>query len=524
MKLIRNTFTGSTIFLLCLAPIITSGDDSSLKSIRKTMGQLPDPVTNEDYYEGGRPSSEKVDLGRLLFFDKILSGNQNISCATCHHPEHGTSDGVSLSFGEGALGLGPKRHPGANKSRAVHGRIPRNSPALFNLGSKEFSRLFHDGRVESDPNGYYEGGFITPAKWTLPKGLESVLAAQAMFPVASADEMAGQKGENPIADSASLNNAAGKGGVWELLAERLRRVPEYRLRFRNAFPEEIQKSEDITYVHAANAIAAFEGVAFRADNSPFDQFLRGDKQALSAKALSGMKLFYGKARCFNCHSGKFQTDHDFHAIAMAQVGPGKSDGQDSAYWRASGHRGFLEDFGRDFGFKSKSLFFDFYRLDYFTPESLVTGFHVGQIQIGEHVGNQGQQAVTHSVPEIEYPMWPVTLEPGAIYDIGLVLENWVQHDRVIPGIIFQIRVLNDYDIICRCGKSGFQCSPFAHVSVMVEHTHPFAVYFLFQQFPGTIGRTIIHDDDFPVRVGRVNNGLHNIFDRVGFVVTRDNDR
>jgi cytochrome c peroxidase len=346
MKLIRNTFTRSTILLLCLAPIITSGEDSPLTSIRKSMDQLPDPVTNEDYYEGGRPSSEKVDLGRLLFFDKILSGNQNISCATCHHPEHGTSDGVSLSFGEGALGLGPKRHPGTNKSRAVHGRIPRNSPALFNLGSKEFTKLFHDGRVESDPNGYYEGGFITPAKWKLPKGLESVLAAQAMFPVASADEMAGQKGENPIADSASLNNAAGKGGVWELLAERLRRVPEYSLRFRNAFPEEIQKTEDITYVHAANAIAAFEGVAFRADNSPFDQFLRGDEQALSAKALSGMKLFYGKARCFDCHSGKFQTDHDFHAIAMAQVGPGKSDGQDSAYWRASGHRGFLEDFGR----------------------------------------------------------------------------------------------------------------------------------------------------------------------------------
>jgi len=335
-----------SFFLFFLTTFLAWSEEAESNSIRNILDQLPDPVTNEDYYESGDPSPEKVDLGRLLFFDKILSGNQNISCATCHHPEHGTSDGVSLSFGEGALGLGPKRHPGANKTGAVHGRIPRNSPALFNLGSKEFTRLFHDGRVETDPDGYYEGGFITPAKWKLPKGLDNTLAAQAMFPVTSPDEMAGQKGENPIADATSLNNAAGKGGVWEILALRLRRIPEYRLRFRRAFPEQIEKAEDITFVHAANAIAAFESIAFRADTSPFDHYLRGDKQALNERELSGMKLFYGAARCVDCHSGKFQTDHDFHAIAMAQIGPGKSDGQDSTYWRASGQRGFLEDFGR----------------------------------------------------------------------------------------------------------------------------------------------------------------------------------
>ncbi len=36
-----------------------------------------------------------------------------------------------------------------------------------------------------------------------------------------------------------------------------------------------------------------------------------------------MDLFYGKAGCGVCHSGQFQTDHDFHAIAMPQIGPGK---------------------------------------------------------------------------------------------------------------------------------------------------------------------------------------------------------
>ena len=36
-----------------------------------------------------------------------------------------------------------------------------------------------------------------------------------------------------------------------------------------------------------------------------------------------MRLFYGKENCSSCHSGKFQTDLGFHAIAMPQIGPGK---------------------------------------------------------------------------------------------------------------------------------------------------------------------------------------------------------
>ena len=307
---------------------------------------LPSPVSDADYYDNGRPKAEKVELGRLLFFDKILSGNRNISCATCHHPEHGTSDGLALPLGEGPVGLGPQRVAGRSKKGAVHTRIPRNSPALFNKGAKEFVRMFHDGRVEVDLKGYYEGGFITPAKWKLPRGLDNALAAQAMFPVTSPDEMAGHKGENEIANAVSLSKAAGAQGVWALLAARLAAVPVYVKHFKAAFPEEVSVAGDIRFTHAANAIAAFQASAFRSDNSPFDLFLRGRDEALTMSQEKGMRLFYGKANCADCHSGKFQTDQKFHAIAMPQIGPGKGDGNDGNYWRASGHRGFLEDFGR----------------------------------------------------------------------------------------------------------------------------------------------------------------------------------
>ncbi|MEM8952901.1 MAG: cytochrome c peroxidase [Verrucomicrobiota bacterium] len=307
---------------------------------------LPAAIVDSDFHGNGRQPAGKVELGRQLFFDKILSGNRNISCATCHHPKHGTSDALALSFGEGASGIGPERRPGAALKESVHGRIPRNSPGLFNVGAREFKTFFHDGRVEVDSRGYYDSGFITPAKWKLPGGLDNALAAQAMFPVLSPDEMAGQKGENEIADAVSLNRAAGNGGAWDLLAARLREIPEYGRLFREAYSGEVKQAEDITFVQVANAIAAFQAVAFRADNSPFDRYLRGEETALDEDAKRGMTLFYGEANCASCHGGKLQTDHGFYAIAMPQIGPGKGDGRDGGYWRASGHRGFLEDFGR----------------------------------------------------------------------------------------------------------------------------------------------------------------------------------
>ena len=326
--------------------------------------KLPAPPVDGDYYDGGTASPARVELGRLLFFDKVLSGNRNITCATCHHPALATTDGVALGFGEGPTGVGPERRAGPTKATGVHQRVPRNTAALFNVGAREFTRLLHDGRVETDPEGYWEGGFVSPARWRLPKGLANVLAVQAMFPVVSPIEMAGQEGENPIADAVARNHLAGPGGAWEQLGERLQGIDEYVELFEGAFPDEVAARADVSYILAANAIAAFEASAFRADRSPFDRYLRGDHDALGPEAARGMSLFYGRAGCSRCHAGKFQTDHDFHAIAMPQIGPGKADGGDTGYWAATGEKAFPEDLGRgrvtldsedDFKFRTPSL-------------------------------------------------------------------------------------------------------------------------------------------------------------------------
>jgi cytochrome c peroxidase len=293
------------------------------------------------------PSDEKVELGRVLMFDKILSGNMNISCGSCHHSLAATGDGLSLPVGEGGKGLGVTRTVGSGDSEIVE-RVPRNAPPVFNLGDNAFRTLFHDGRVTSDPTlmggETFPSGCKTPAGQDLPDNLENVLACQAMFPVTSATEMAGQAGENTIADAAAVGNLAGPGGVWEQLAQRLQAIPEYVDMFKAAFPGDVIDASDITYAHAANAISAFEGEAWRADNSPFDQYLRGDRNAMSNNAQRGMRLFYKGDRngnaCADCHSGLYQTDEQFHAIAMPQIGSGRGS-------NSPGQTEGKEDFGRE---------------------------------------------------------------------------------------------------------------------------------------------------------------------------------
>ncbi len=74
----------------------------------------------------------------------------------------------------------------------------------------------------------------------------------------------------------------------------------------------------------AEAIAAYERTII-STNSPFDQYVLGDKTAMSEKAQRGMDLFKGKARCILCHNGSNFTDNQFHNLGVPQVGPMKED-------------------------------------------------------------------------------------------------------------------------------------------------------------------------------------------------------
>ncbi len=255
----------------------------------------------------------KAEIGRLLFYDPILSGNRNISCGTCHHHDHFGSDGLSLGIGEGGVGVGPKRVavPGEN---AIKKRVPRHAPALWNIGAKEFQVFFHDGRVSASTD--YEVGINSPAEEFLPEGLESLLAAQAIFPMTSQFEMAGNPKENEVAGA--IHDRIDQ--AWPIIAKRVRIIPDYADGLSKAFGVD---QMEISIVEIGNALAAFMAAEWRSFDSPFDLYLAG-KGGMDEAQIRGMELFYGKANCASCHSGPFQTDHKFHAIGLPAFGPGRT--------------------------------------------------------------------------------------------------------------------------------------------------------------------------------------------------------
>ncbi len=284
--------------------------DAQLQAALKESGITPlDP--------GPQPSPELVKLGEALFFDKELSGNRDIACATCHHPLLNTADGLFLSIGTHGIGLGPSRVLGAKR-----GFIPRNAPEVFNRGAAEWQTMFWDSRVAGSP----ETGFTSPAGDQLPHTLDNVLAVQAMFPVTSRDEMRGQLGETDVMghpNELAVIPDEDFREIWNGLMDRLLAIPEYETLFAQAYPGVAK--EYLGFEHAANAIAAYEIAAFTFLDAPWDRYLTGEQAALSDEAKQGALLFYGKAKCVECHSGVLFTDQAHHNICAPQLGPGKGD-------------------------------------------------------------------------------------------------------------------------------------------------------------------------------------------------------
>lgn len=222
-------------------------------------------------------NEEKAELGRLLFYDPVLSGDKDVSCATCHHPDFGYAESLELSIGVGGKGLGLQR------KFAVNNGIPftkRNSQSVLNTG---FNGI--------DENGNYDPA-NAPMFWDLrAKGLED----QSLHPIRQLEEMRGLH--------------VGEAKVLDVVIARLKAIPEYRARFKKSFGE----SGEINEGNLAKAIACFERTLV-ANNSRFDQYMRGDVSKLSIGEKEGMELFM-KAGCARCHRGPMFSDFKVHVVA-----------------------------------------------------------------------------------------------------------------------------------------------------------------------------------------------------------------
>jgi cytochrome c peroxidase len=254
-----------------------------------------------------------VTLGRALFFDKILSGNRDIACATCHQPDAGLGDGLSLAIGTGGTGLGPSRTLGSGRTF-----IPRNAPTLLNAGLGLFYE-FWDGRL----SGQSPGPFFSQPDTLVFSNAQTILAAQAMLPVLNRAEMRGERGDLDVFGNANELAAIEDGQrarVWQGIMARLLAIPGYVDLFAAAFPA--RSPSALSFNNAAEAIAAFQMESFTKTNSPFDRYLGRDDAALTTQQKRGAMLFFNDARCGSCHNGPFLGGQDFANVGAPQVGPG----------------------------------------------------------------------------------------------------------------------------------------------------------------------------------------------------------
>ena len=217
---------------------------------------FPDMVIRD----GNQSNEAKEELGRLLFFDPILSADNTISCATCHHPDLGFSDNRALSMGVGGRGLGRDREGGV--------ALRRNTPTVWNAAFNHVQ--FWDGRARD-------------------------LEEQAAGPIQDPKEM----GQNA-----------------EALIEELRVIPEYVNQFGDAFGD---ADSVITFEQVTDAIASFERTVI-SQNSRYDQYAAGDRMALSPSERRGLNLFRSlKTRCFECHNLPTFANPDFKVIGVPDL-------------------------------------------------------------------------------------------------------------------------------------------------------------------------------------------------------------
>ena len=238
----------------------------------------------------------KAALGKLLFWDPLLSGPQDVACASCHHPQNGYAEDRDLSLGVTAIGLGSKRRQAPGSSIPI---VKRNAPTVLNVAFNG-----------SDESGRYDPA-TAPMFWDMRvKSLEK----QALEPLKAHEEMRGNT--YPEGDEAVASVVA-----------KLQANAEYRSLFAGAFGS----AQPVNSENLGRAIAAFERTLL-ANNSPFDRYMRGDRSAMTEEQVSGMQRFE-RIGCIKCHSGPMFSDYKLHVMGVPDnpALPASDDGAEKTY-------------------------------------------------------------------------------------------------------------------------------------------------------------------------------------------------
>src|SRR5262245_1505343 len=284
----------------------------------------------------GRPvDAQRADLGRLLFFDKIIGLHDDNSCAGCHSPAFGFGDSQRMAIGvQNNDVVGPNRQGPRNQRRSPLASNTIFYPAL--MWTPRFVAL--SGNPFDSPLG-----FMFPPPESIVTGVPTLLAAQGSLPATELVEMAGFTGiaanpgpfgprhsqfddgmgqTLPAPDGTGFHNFP----IQEVVNARLNSIPVYLDLFGQVFNSGVPLAPGgITIDMRRLAIAEFQA-ALTAANAPLDRFARGEAGALTSAQKRGALVFFGKGKCVSCHavsgaSNEMFSDFSPHRIGGPQVAP-----------------------------------------------------------------------------------------------------------------------------------------------------------------------------------------------------------
>jgi cytochrome c peroxidase len=266
-----------TFLLINCADQEQSLDDRIRLLKLETLPEVTHPANNPT-------SADKVKLGKLLFFDPILSGEKDITCYTCHDSHRGYSEPLDLSIGPGGKGFGANRVPGTGRPRAI-----RNSSTIVNSAFTGLANASQQLDV-----------LIAPQTWAI---IRRSLEAQTFGALGNNTHMRGVP--TPMYEA---------GAAPDSLAKRLKSIAEYVTLFDRAFPP-TGNASSVTRDNLGKAVAAFER-SIISNNSPYDQYVKGNQNALTEQQKRGLLLYHGKANCSNCHSGPMFSDYNLYNLGI----------------------------------------------------------------------------------------------------------------------------------------------------------------------------------------------------------------
>jgi cytochrome c peroxidase len=246
---------------------------------------------------------EKVELGKFLFHEPGINldpknniGARTASCASCHFAQAGFQANRPQGLGEGGLGFGL-----AGEARYTHPLYgpstvdvqPIRTPSAMNLAWHEC--VLWNGQFGA--TGINEG---TEYAWTEDSPIEANYFG---FQGLESQALGGQHVHGQEVDVEILTDL----GYKELIEA--------------AFPD-MADNQRYHRVAVGLAMAAYERTLM-ANESPFQNWLKGDADALTANQKRGAILFFGKGDCASCHNGPALANMEFYALGMNDLsGPG----------------------------------------------------------------------------------------------------------------------------------------------------------------------------------------------------------